>query len=507
MSFSAALTTESHERLVTHLDRDDGQEDICFAVTHGSSGYERDTALIAEPILPHEGERIVHGNVSFESRYFLRAAEHAAAADGGLALLHSHPGGRGWQDMSDDDVAAESGIAAQTMALTGRALTGLTLATGSASWSARRWHRADRKTYERQDAGTVRVIGDHLLTTFHPKLEPAPKLDGRLVRTISAWGSEVQATLARLRFGVVGAGSVGALVAESLARIGASHLSIFDFDSIKEHNLDRLLHASVNDVGKAKVARLAEALPLSGTNPGLNVEAHQLSIVEPDGWRRALDCDVLFSCVDRPWPRAALNFAAYGHLIPVIDGGIAVRTKKNRMRSADWRAHVAAPTRPCLECLGQYNPAWVTLERDGLLDDPHYIKGLPSGHPLLTNDNVFGFAMFVAAMEIGQLVSMVAAPGGIADIGSQHYHSVPGTLSITRESCRADCLFSGTLLAAGDDAGFPVSDRHEQAEQARAERERAAESRSVREMSGTSSPGIRQHIRRLLRKLVRPRAR
>lgn len=468
---SIALATVAHEELIEHLDRDDHQEDLCFALYRLSTGATRTTAVVSELVLPREDERFVHGNVAFTSEYFLRAAGRAAQSDAGMALLHSHPGGRGWQDMSPDDVVAEQGHAAQTLMLTDKPLLGMTLATADGSWSGRLWPRRGNR-YPREDCHTVRVVGDALRISHHPESAPPPSTDDRLTRTIAVWGAGAQADLARLRIGIVGLGSVGSMVAEALARTGAGHLTLIDFDSIKEHNLDRVLHATRRDVmlARSKVEMVRRALRRSATNPDLDIDALELSVTEPEGWAAALDCDVLFSCVDRPWARHLLNLAAYAHLIPVIDGGIrATADQHGRMIGADWKVHTAAPGRRCLQCLNQYDPAAVNLERQGQLDDPSYIQGLPTNHPLRARENVFAFSMNVASLEVLQLVSMVVAPQRIADLGGQIYHAVTGELDNDTLDCNPECPYGGELLATANDAPA-MTGQHQAATDERNER-------------------------------------
>src|SRR5438445_2495586 len=113
-TYSTALTEDVHAEAVKHLIRSDRQEDLCFGVWHPSTGRMRTTSIVHRLILPHEGERQVHGNASFASDYFERALGVARTAGGGLAFMHSHPG-IGWQAMSSADVSAEAGHAAASL--------------------------------------------------------------------------------------------------------------------------------------------------------------------------------------------------------------------------------------------------------------------------------------------------------------------------------------------------------------------------------------------------------
>ena len=149
--------------------------------------------------------------------------------------------------------------------------------------------------------------------------------------------------------------------------MGVETVSLIDFDKVEEHNLDRLLHATTSDVGRLKVEVADEILLKHATADNIDIRPYPHAVTREDGLKAALDCDILFSCVDRPWPRQVLNMLAYAHQIPVVDGGVHIRiTPSKRLRSADWRAHIALPGRPCLECLGQFDPAYVVMERLGL---------------------------------------------------------------------------------------------------------------------------------------------
>lgn len=467
--FSVAIPSNIQEQVSRHLTRNDGQEDLCFLIWHPSQGKHRTTAVVHEVVWPKEGDRQVHGNVSFNADYFMRACDAASAQGGGIALIHSHPSGTSWQGLSEDDFNAESRHAGRAKALTGLPMIGLTLATGDETLSARRWERVNDRTYEPRWASNVRVVGDRFRSSRPVRRRPSEVV--ALTRSFATWGEEVQQSLDDLHVGVVGAGSVGMLVVEALARIGVGHLTIIDFDTVKERNLDRLTGARRLDallaLSKASVAgRSAEA---AATNPSFECTVLECSVLEAEGLAAAMDCDILFSCVDRPAGRSSLNALAYAHCIPVVDGGVLVDSRAGRLRSAQWRSHIAAPGRRCLECLEQYDPAQVQADRDGLLDDPTYLAQLPEDHVLRRGENVFAFSSAAASGEVLALLRMMIAPGGYADAGARHEHFTTGDVDVDVRGCNPGCPYDG-MTGLAQASQLPIVSGHVTAELERSSR-------------------------------------
>lgn len=448
--WNVAMSASVHEELATHLIRDDGQEDLAFALWNPSNGSKRSTALVARPLLPLEGDREVHGNVSFLPVYVERACQLAMKEGMGVAFLHSHPF-PGWQGMSRDDVLAERKMAGATLALTGYPLVGMTIGNDR-TWSARVWPHdpGGRDRHRRQWCSVVRVVGTALSVDFANDLRPRPAFREMFRRTAAMWGTDNHSRLARVRIGIVGLGSVGSLVAETLARMGFQDLVLIDFDRVEPHNLDRLVIGTAHDIGRLKVDVANDRIQTVRTAEHVNVRCAPYSVAEEEGYRAALDCDVIFSCVDRPRARHILNHFAYAHLIPVIDGGIAARFRNGEFRGVDWQVQTVGPERTCLECLGTYETADVSTEEAGKLDDPTYLMGLPAEHRFKRNENVFPFSMNVASLEVLQLVALITGAAGMHDFGVQRYRYVPGILEqLPVQSCRVGCDFADNV-AVGD---------------------------------------------------------
>ncbi|MEO3405882.1 ThiF family adenylyltransferase [Mucilaginibacter sp. CAU 1740] len=418
--------------------------------------------------MPEKGDRVLHGNVSFTAQYFDRVSKLALEKQSGICFMHSHLT-NGWQSMSDDDIVAEESLAPRVKALTGLPLVGLTLSRDH-FWSGRWWPKVAPKVYHKKDCPSIRVVGKVLNLSINDNLFPDLKFDESISRTISAWGIGKQAIISRLKVGIVGLGSVGSIVAEALIKTGVRHLVLIDFDIVKRKNLDRLNGIGTRQIGQLKVEAIKNyLLSVAATPNELKIDVIPYSIAEQEGLLAALDSDVLFSCVDRPWPRFILNAIAYGNYIPVIDGGIdcSPNKKGDNLGQARWKAHTAAPGRQCLCCLGQYAPEDVALEKSGMLEDQHYISNLPKDHFVHRGENVYAFSLNLASMEIQQLLSLLLQPNG-QYIGPKEYNFNSGNIdSDFNFHCKPNCSFSGSMLGQGDGLNKYLSSPHAIAEATR----------------------------------------
>ncbi len=457
MSFEAALPETLAEKAETHLLRqyrqNVQQEDLCFALWRPSTGASRTTGIVTELILPSHGDRNLHGNASFESHYLARAARRACQTNSGVAFMHSHPS-PGWQAMSNVDIVAERDRIAPPARAARLPLLGMTIGTDGV-WSARFWSWNGRE-YACSLCDKVRVVGRGIQLYISPHYTPFVR-SARLRRTVDTWGSDCQAVLAALRIGVVGLGSVGAIIAETLGRIGTTNLLLIDADRVKEHNLDRLLYAAATDIGRFKVDMVANRLRSSASATTFRVDPKRAWIQEGDAYEAALDCDVLFSAVDRPLPKDLLNNIAYVHCIPVVSGGIRVATKPNgRLADATWSVVSAGPGARCLRCDGQYTSSEVVMERDGSLDDPTYVGR--SSIPAQNNENVFPFASNLGSLMVLEMLRAILREQWWPPKPTRlHYSYLMNRLTTQIATCQPSCSVTART-GIGDHWTYPFLD-------------------------------------------------
>lgn len=434
-------------RTIVELGNRRRQEQVRLFYWRPSVGEKRYTAIIDPGIpLPNPNEIIESGNVSFTDSYLGRVLADAPKGCG-IGIVHNHFA-PGWQGLSRDDMRTESEYLAPVVNAARRLpLLGMTVA-GDGFLSGRLWEIGlDRKAI-RRDIEHIRVVGEHFLSFRRPSSGTALKKRGNRIATLSVWGEGRQELLESLRIGIVGLGSVGSLVAEGLARMGARDFVLIDDDTLEERNLDRTIGARSLDAifhhGKVRIAE--RSIRHSATSHPLRIIKLQMKLQNERALRSLLDCDFVFSCVDRHLPRYLLNYLAYSHLVPVIDGGIHIGLPNQGKPSLDisWRIHLAAPGRPCLECLGGYEYGKVGLERDGLIDDPHYINNAPEiKREYDARENVFCFSMSCAAHEVIQFLGYALDEPAVSPAFAQMYFAGAGLMFKApfqeEATCKPEC--------------------------------------------------------------------
>lgn len=209
------------------------------------------------------------------------------------------------------------------------------------------------------------------------RLHPAPPRATRTAapfydRQARLFGDAGQALLGQMKIGVIGAGGVGSLLVQSLARLGVGHLVVVDPERIEPSNVSRIVESTLWDALAPLDApwlpdRMRRYLRLLSrrkvdvmrriarrANPNCRVEVLYADFTERDVARRFRDCDFLFLAADKFQARLVFNAIVHQYLVPGYQVGSKVPVDARSGEVGDVYS-VSRPVYPdsgCLWCNG-----------------------------------------------------------------------------------------------------------------------------------------------------------
>ena len=455
--YYVGIVDKVHSCIANHLlSRAPNQEEVCMVMYRLGAGESRMHILLSSSIddgvlMPTSDlDRELRGDVMINGDYIRRCAREAQASGCGLILMHSHPLGKGPQDMSSNDYATERDFAPVVEAITGKPLVGMTL-SGDRKWSGRVWLRGDclLGDHKPQEIVDFRVVGSDTVCVTQ-KLRNAiimgdSSFNDKIQVSVASYGDRVQNTLSNIKIGIVGLGSVGSAVAESLVRLGVRNLLLCDHDIVKMRNLDRLTNVCIGDVGKTKVSVIAKRLRSIGVLDSICVESVESELAYGnDAFRKVLDCDLIFCCVDKKDARHNLDRIAFHYLLPVIETGLTIIPDEEDgkivgLEQALTLVHTLLPGFKCLQCLGQCSEQ----EQYIATDNPDYRNR--------GRENIFPISVLLASLATLNMIHLISGERPQSRLEVLFVRLARVRTEFVRSKCnKRTCVIAGQI-GLGDD--------------------------------------------------------
>jgi molybdopterin/thiamine biosynthesis adenylyltransferase len=143
----------------------------------------------------------------------------------------------------------------------------------------------------------------------------------RYARNLGTVGVEGQARLLRATVGVVGLGGLGGYVVEALARMGVGTLILIDGDVFEEHNLNRQLFGTLENLGVKKAQ--AACARVARVNAAVEPICHARTLTRENLPELLDGADVVVDALDRLPTRLMLQDGVQDLDIPLVHGTIA----------------------------------------------------------------------------------------------------------------------------------------------------------------------------------------
>lgn len=155
-------------------------------------------------------------------------------------------------------------------------------------------------------------------------------------RNILYWGEKQQQLLATKHVAVFGLGGVGGFCVEALARAGIGNLTIIDFDTVSESNINRQTIALHSTIGKKKTELFEKRL--KDINPNIHIEIINDFYTEKNICLNNNKYDFVADAIDTMRSKIHLLKTCYDNKIPVISSmGAGNRIDPSKLYIADLK--------------------------------------------------------------------------------------------------------------------------------------------------------------------------
>ncbi len=404
--------------------------------TEAGGGSGRVRLLVRDVVLPTAQDYSRRGvdYVELKPEFVARVAKRARLERNSLVFVRTHPGDQA-PDFSPIDDRGEAELLAF---LNRRGQTNihcaLVLTTGGV-----RARRLGGLEYFR-----VVSAGDHI-TVEHDPAGTLEGIDPVFDRQVRAFGSDGQLRLQKLQVAIVGLGGTGSIFAQELVHLGVRDFILIDPDELEVTNLNRVVGARSDDVGRPKVEiarRYVEQFA-----PGVTVRTIVGNVVHASVARHLADADLLLCCTDSHGSRSVVQQVAYQYLLPCIDVGSTITVSSGEISGIFGRVQLLGPDQACLWCTGLLSSDEVRRDLMNQFErkvDP-YIQGAHEPAPAVISLN--GTVVSLAATMLLGIVTSVPV-----DSRYMIYNARSSTLRAARGHRRPDCFICSRagVLGRGD---------------------------------------------------------
>jgi molybdopterin-synthase adenylyltransferase len=349
-----AISERSAETISSTLLAAAPAESGMFALAHLVTRGGGMRIAIGSPIWDVELAQQHEGSVEPSGRMISAAVSVANRERCGLAFVHTHPRDPHPPGLSLIDYETTIRLGAAFDDLLDGPFASLVVSPGG--WGGALYRDGDLFGVE-----SIAVIGRRL--RLYRKTTIRRQADERDNRQRQLLGSDGNLLLRSLRVAVVGVGGTGSPIAETLARIGVSELTLIDPDTLEPSNARRVFSSRGEDArsGASKVQAVTRGL--TALDLGTRVVPVEGDVREVDVHGHLLDCDVVFGATDNHASRSVLTeLSARAHL-PLIDVGVRGGLRSNGALDALYaERRLQIPDGPCLWCWGVLDAEQVRLE-------------------------------------------------------------------------------------------------------------------------------------------------